>query len=133
MRVEGGCHCGRIAYEAEVDPERVVICHCADCQTLTGSPFRVTVATVPGTFLLTRGEPRIYLKTTADSGRARRHGFCGECGTPLFAAPEGPSDEISLRVGSISQRAALRPTRQIWCRSAVEWVPDLDLPATPGQ
>ena len=37
MKIEGGCHCGYIAYEAEVDPERVLICHCTDCQTLSGS------------------------------------------------------------------------------------------------
>ena len=42
MHITGGCHCGQITYEAELDPQRVVICHCSDCQKLTGSPFRVT-------------------------------------------------------------------------------------------
>jgi len=28
MKVEGRCHCGKIAYEAEVDPTAVQICHC---------------------------------------------------------------------------------------------------------
>ena len=36
MHIEGGCHCGYITYEAEVDPDAVRICHCTDCQTLTG-------------------------------------------------------------------------------------------------
>ncbi|CCV10081.1 hypothetical protein MESS4_120202 [Mesorhizobium sp. STM 4661] len=26
MKVDGGCHCGAITYEAEVDPEKVSIC-----------------------------------------------------------------------------------------------------------
>ena len=43
MKVEGACHCGRIAFEAEIDPARVSVCHCADCQTLTGSAFRLAV------------------------------------------------------------------------------------------
>jgi hypothetical protein len=43
MHIDGQCHCGRVAYQAEIDPERVSICHCTDCQTLTGSPYRVTV------------------------------------------------------------------------------------------
>ena len=34
MRIHGRCHCGFIAYEAEIDPEKVMICHCTDCQTL---------------------------------------------------------------------------------------------------
>lgn len=36
MIVHGRCHCGAIAYEAEVEPGNVNICHCRDCQTLTG-------------------------------------------------------------------------------------------------
>ncbi|TIO39203.1 MAG: GFA family protein, partial [Mesorhizobium sp.] len=43
MRIDGACHCGAITYEAEVDPEKTSICHCADCQQLTGTAFRVTV------------------------------------------------------------------------------------------
>jgi hypothetical protein len=39
MKIDGGCHCGAIAYEAEVDPDRVGICHCTDCQQLTGTAF----------------------------------------------------------------------------------------------
>ena len=58
MKVEGRCHCGRIAYEAEVDPTAVRICHCLDCQTLTGSAFRVSIPAAPAGFRLVRGEPR---------------------------------------------------------------------------
>ena len=43
MRIEGQCHCGRIAYEATVDPDTVGICHCTDCQTLV-SRFRSSQA-----------------------------------------------------------------------------------------
>ena len=43
MKIDGSCHCGRIRYEAEVDPAKVVICHCTDCQTLSGSAFRTVV------------------------------------------------------------------------------------------
>jgi hypothetical protein len=44
MRIDGQCHCGAVTYQAEIDPEWVSICHCTDCQTLTGSPYRVTEA-----------------------------------------------------------------------------------------
>lgn len=37
MKVDGGCHCGRIAYEAEIDPAGVLVCHCTDCQTLSAA------------------------------------------------------------------------------------------------
>ena len=31
MKVTGSCHCGRIDYEAEVDPTTVRVCHCTHC------------------------------------------------------------------------------------------------------
>ena len=43
MKIDGQCHCGRVRYEADIEPAKVSICHCTDCQNLTGSPYRVTV------------------------------------------------------------------------------------------
>lgn len=43
MKADGHCLCGYLTYEAEVDADQVEICHCTDCQTLSGSAFRVTV------------------------------------------------------------------------------------------
>ena len=48
MKVTGACHCGAITIEGEADPEKVNICHCTDCQTGTGSAFRVSVP-IPAT------------------------------------------------------------------------------------
>jgi len=42
MHIDGQCHCGRITFEADIDPDEVSICHCTGCQSLTGSPYRVT-------------------------------------------------------------------------------------------
>jgi hypothetical protein len=39
MKIDGGCHCGYIAYEAEADPAKAMICHCTDCQTLSVQRF----------------------------------------------------------------------------------------------
>src|SRR4051812_33679977 len=126
MKVTGGCHCGHITYEAEVDPVTVRVCHCSDCQKLTGTAFRANIASLPGTFRLTGGMPKIYVKT-AESGNKRWHGFCPECGTPIYAAaPEPNPATYGLRVGGIDQRAGFAPpARQIWCRSALPWSMDI--------
>jgi hypothetical protein len=124
VKIEGGCHCGNIAYESEVDPNTVGICHCTDCQTLTGSAYRANIPTPADKFVLLRGEPKIYIKT-AQSGAKRAHAFCGNCGTPIYAAAIRDPQTYSLRVGAIKQRVELRPRRQIWCRSALPWSMDL--------
>ena len=43
MKIDGACHCGYITYVAEIDPDKAGICHCTDCQTLSGSAFRMSV------------------------------------------------------------------------------------------
>ena len=44
MKVEGQCHCGGIAYEADVTLGTIRICNCADCQMLSGSAFRMNIS-----------------------------------------------------------------------------------------
>lgn len=124
MKIEGECHCGRIAYQAEIDPNNVWICHCTDCQTLSGSAYRAVVQTPAASFNLLRSKPKIYIKTT-ESGIRRAHAFCPDCGTPIYGSAISNPHSYSLRIGSIKQRAELRPERQIWCRSALSWAMDL--------
>ncbi len=107
MKIEGRCHCGQITYEAVVDADKVTICHCTDCQTLTGSAYRANVQAPAETFVLRTGQPKIYIKT-ADSGTKHAHAFCPACGTPIYSAAITDPPTYSLRVGGIKQRAELR-------------------------
>jgi hypothetical protein len=124
MNVEGKCHCEQITFEAEIDSHTVRICHCSDCQMLTGSAFRANVQAAAANFLLRSGTPKIYIKT-ADSGNKRAHAFCPNCGTPIYATDPHEPRFYSLRIGTLKQRATLLPTQQIWCNSALPWVTDL--------
>lgn len=121
MKIDGRCHCGGISFEAEADPGAVTVCHCTDCQRLTGSAFRANVRVPAASFVLRGGPPKSYIKT-ADSGNKRRHAFCGDCGTPVYACAVENPESYSLRLGTITQRAAFAPRRQIWRRSALPWV-----------
>jgi hypothetical protein len=133
MKIDGCCHCGEITFEAEVDPAAVTICHCTDCQRLTGSAFRANIPAPAEHFKLLSGTPKSYVKT-AESGNKRRHAFCGTCGTPVFACAVENPQSYSLRIGTITQRAALSPKRQVWQRSALHWVDALaTLPSAEKQ
>ena len=124
MQVHGSCHCGAITYEAIVDPERVTICHCTDCQSLTGSAYRVSVPANAKDFRLVNGTPRAYFKV-GESGNRRAQGFCGG-GSPIYthAAEEKPKT-YGLRIGCIRERQALTPRKRIWCKSALGWSTNL--------
>jgi hypothetical protein len=135
MKIDGACHCGAITVEGEADPERVVICHCTDCQTGAGTAFRVSVPVPGATFKIT-GRPSVYLKTTADSGNPRAQAFCPQCGSPIYSTTpgEGPQAMYIVRVGILRQRDRLPPRQQIWCRSARPWLAELGgIPRNPTQ
>jgi hypothetical protein len=122
MKIDGRCHCGCITYEADIDPDKVLICHCTDCQTLSGSAFRVVAYTREDAFKLLSGEPRTYVKIS-ESGNKRPQTFCPECGTPIYATAGGEGPKVySIRVGSIRQRDQIVPNVQVWSRSAHPWV-----------
>ena len=133
MKVDGRCLCGYLTYEAEVAANLVEICHCTDCQTLSGSAFRVTVSVVDRMFKFLSGEPKTYVKTAA-SGNRRVLAFCPECGTSVYSRPEdGKHGFFGLRVGSLRQRADLIPRAQCWRGSAQTWIDEIgDLPAYDG-
>lgn len=125
MKVDGACLCGQITYEAEIDPDRVAVCHCKDCQVNSGTAYGVVAGVIDEQFKLLSGSLQEYEKT-AESGRVRTLSFCGNCGTRIYARTKGdPSAFFGLRVGSIRQRAELVPKRQVWCNSALPWAADL--------
>lgn len=133
MRVHGACHCGAIAWEGETDPARVSVCHCGDCQRLSGAAIRASAPVKAQDFVLLRGDPVRYVKT-AESGNRRAQVFCGQCGTPLYSADAQNPAIFNLRVGALAERAELPPQRQIWCEAALPWTAELlDLPGTPKQ
>ena len=131
MQIEGQCHCGAIAYEAEVDPQKASICHCTDCQTFSGAPFRASVPARAEDFHIRKGKPRVYVKV-ADSGNRRAQGFCGDCGTPIYATSADDPKIYNLRLGAVKQREQIPPRRQIWCESSLAWARNIDeLPGRP--
>jgi hypothetical protein len=134
MKVDGQCHCGAIQFDAEIEPEKVVVCHCTDCQILSGTAFRTVVFTRTDALTFKKGEPKIYVKT-AQSGNPRAQGFCGDCGSAIYATSVGDGPKVyGLRAGSLRQRETLVPQRQVWRSSALSWVDDVgSLPAVQEQ
>jgi hypothetical protein len=124
MHIDGACHCGLISFTAEIDPKGVTICHCADCQIMSGAPFRTVVEVPIGQFKLS-GEPRRY--TMVQKGRQWVQAFCPECGTPLFAADAESPTIVVVRLGCVVQRAQLRPSAQIFQHLALPWLSELPM------
>ena len=124
MKITGQCHCAAIKFEATADPEKVLVCHCKDCQSFSGAPFRA-VLPVPKEQVVITGTPKVYVKTAA-SGNHRAQAFCGECGSQLYATEPDQPRVFNFRLGCVNERADLPPKLQIWQESAMPWLNELN-------
>ncbi|MEM1385274.1 MAG: GFA family protein [Pseudomonadota bacterium] len=117
MKIDGQCHCGRIRFEAEVDPTEVYVCHCTDCQAISGGAYRWAASVPAKDFTLLSGTPKVYAKTAEN----HQH-FCGDCASPLYgSSPTNGHSMLRLRLGTVRQRDRLPPRAELWCRSAQPW------------
>jgi hypothetical protein len=123
ITIDGHCHCGAIEIRAQVDPDMVMACHCTDCQTIGGGPYRAVAISDAADFTIT-GSPSEYIKV-AESGNRRIQAFCGDCGTQLYACDEN-RQRFNIRTGFLKQSALLAPKRHIFMTSALHWITDIE-------
>ena len=117
----GQCACGDIQYTCHEAPLAQFNCHCGQCQTASGGAF-VTVALVREKALsINKGEPKYY-RSKGDAGRWTDRGFCGNCGTPMFAKGEVGPGYISIKPGTLDDPSWFSPTIDTWATSAPNWL-----------
>jgi hypothetical protein len=80
--ITDNCLCGAVRYKAAASPVLVGICHCWDCQKLTGSAFGFLVGLPRDTFEL-RGTVKSYSELADSGGRL-------SAGSVRNAAPRSP-------------------------------------------
>ncbi len=123
-RIQGGCCCGAVRYEAEIEKAQTMACYCRDCQRATGAPLTAFVA-VPKTALEQQGEAKGY-SVQGESGRGVTRFFCAECGSQLYSKVEVAPGVLFVKLASLEPaagEAALAPQVHIWTDSRPSWCP----------
>lgn len=92
----GGCHCGAVRFEAEVDLDNTMTCNCSICQK-RGSIFTFTT---PDKFKLVKGEGA-QTKYRFNK-HAIAHLFCKTCGILSFANGKTPDGKEMIAVNARS-------------------------------
>ena len=98
-KVEGGCHCGLVRFEAYVPdgPVEILDCDCSICR-MTGYQHLV----VPERdFRLVEG--RRDTTTYRFGTGAARHIFCSQCGIKSFYKPRSHPDGISINLRCLDE------------------------------
>jgi hypothetical protein len=131
-KIEGGCLCGAVRYEASVEPLAVRACWCRVCQYFASGNAAINLAFPTETVKLT-GELRDY-PSTADSGRHMHRRFCPVCGVHVLSAAEERPHLLIIRAGTLDDPDLARSSAVIWTASAPSWARiDPDVPHFEGQ
>ena len=105
MKVEGGCHCKKVRFEAEVPHDvEVLDCNCSICSA-TG--FRHLIVPHSDFRLLSGGEA---LASYRFGSGAANHLFCGTCGIKSFYQPRSHPEAWSVNLNALDDPTALRVT-----------------------
>jgi hypothetical protein len=116
-KIEGGCFCGDIRYQATSVPLGSMVCHCQSCRRTAGAPVVAWVTFPKDRFSITRGKPAEF---SSSSGVLRTH--CARCGTSLtFQGPKFP-DEIDVTTATLDNAGAFPPTHHSWLADDLPWV-----------
>jgi hypothetical protein len=118
----GGCACGAVRFEAEIDGDDAYLCHCRMCQRATGS-LSIAFKNIPQAKLRWLSGPDWY-----DSSPIARRPYCGKCGTSLgFQFKEGPNMDVT--VAAFDDPGRFKPTSHFGAESVHEaWLDTSGLP-----
>jgi hypothetical protein len=117
--MEGGCLCGKVRYVSDAAPALIAVCHCADCQKVSGGGHSVNVA-VPADALRIQGKPKAF-EATGGSGQATTRLYCPDCGTHLVTNAAALAGLSLLKAGTLDDPSEVQPVIHIWCSSAQPW------------
>lgn len=118
--VEGGCQCGAVRYRLLGPPLAVYVCHCKDCQRLSGAAASMSMPIASDQVELLAGTLTAYDKP-ADSGRIVRMLGCSRCGIKLWNEPLATPGLLVLKPGTLDDSRWARPVGNIWTASRAPW------------
>lgn len=117
----GGCLCGNIRYTVNQPIEKIIVCHCTNCQKASGAGATHNAVLPTACLTLTEGQPKVFADTAA-SGRILNRYFCGDCGSPIYSQRAAMPEMLVLKVGTLDASNDLKIAMNIWTDSARPWM-----------
>ncbi|WP_417687557.1 GFA family protein [Roseibium sp.] len=106
--IKGSCDCGKVAFSADNESDKVTICHCSQCRRTSGHQWAATQAAATTLeFSCDEG-----LQWYESSNWAKR-GFCKFCGSSLFYRMNNESS-VSIAAGCVDSPTGLKVTKHIF-------------------
>jgi hypothetical protein len=123
--MQGGCACGRIRFEAQVDSDDAYLCHCRMCQRASGN-VSLAMLNIKIADVHWQREPDWY-----DSSAIAVRPFCATCGTSLGFKYKDADEWMDLTVASFDDPSRFKPTSHFGAESIHQaWLDTSHLPRT---
>ncbi|MES2904950.1 MAG: GFA family protein [Pseudomonadota bacterium] len=124
-KMTGGCACGRIRFEAEIDSDEAYLCHCRMCQRASGN-VSLAMKNVPQAAVRWGVEPDWYR-----SSPIAQRPYCAACGTSLGFRYDEDTDKMDLTVAAFDDPSRFAPNSHFGAESVHEaWIDTGGLPRT---
>ena len=124
-KMTGGCACGRIRFEADVDSDEAYLCHCRMCQRASGN-VSLAMKNVLQSDVRWSKEPDWYR-----SSPIAQRPFCAACGTSLGFRYDKDTDKMDLTVAAFDNPSRFTPNSHFGAESIHEaWLDTRALPRT---
>jgi len=128
-KICGSCACGKISYVARSEVRFSLICHCRQCQRITGTGHAAQFA-VSASDTDLEGHLQFY-ELTADSGGTVTSGFCAECGSPVLKKTTSMPDVFFIHAATLDDPSQFKPDMVVFKQAAPPW--DHVDPAIPAK
>jgi hypothetical protein len=120
MNHDGQCLCGAVRVGLAAEPAMVNMCHCADCQRRSGSPFGMALWLMEADVTIA-GETREFIHAS-DKGRELVNRFCPACGSTIcYTAVLNPG-LIAIPAGLFADPETPPPMRSVFEERRHPWV-----------
>jgi hypothetical protein len=104
-KLEGSCFCGAVSYKIKDNFTKLIVCHCVQCQSITGSSHALNLLTDMNNIVWLSGKDQLVRYD--DPERDFTKVFCSKCGSGLPFINKSRTHLI-VPAGSLKQAATVK-------------------------
>jgi hypothetical protein len=120
-QMNGSCLCGAVKYSVDEGFDAFYLCHCEQCQKVTGSAFASNILTSVDNIEWLSGEDKVvkYQDMTRDFSKA----FCGICGAGVPYVNRKKT-HLVIPAGSLNSAPSNSPEANLFKSESPYWLTD---------
>ncbi|HEX4880386.1 MAG TPA: GFA family protein [Limnobacter sp.] len=118
------CPCGQLTLRFTQAPVAQLVCHCRDCQTISGMPY-ANVAFFKAEAQCAQGEFKA-IDMIGGSGQPKQYRRCSQCDGFVYGTVDALKGLLGVAADRLAPTYEFKPMAHVWTS---EKAPEVDIPA----